>query len=247
MMEPEGRRGFSGSLVIPIVGIGILIAIIVVVAAVCIGGGDSDDDAPLPTATAEVTPTLQAGSLQESALLQHVQATLAAEYAGSCADAVLTADVGKICSGYSGERQGVHAVVLGLTFSEGIEWAFAEMQGGVWRVVHTTPITPDNAGIPGIPWPLKVGAEVVVIGTGSCLNVRTEPGGDAVDCITEGSPIVLAAGPEEARELLWWRVEGRDGWVAADYLRYPDATADPLPTPMPEPTAKGTPEANSTP
>jgi hypothetical protein len=88
---------------------------------------------------------------------------------------------------------------------------------------------------------------VVVVGTGSCLNVRTEPGGDAVDCITEGSAIVLAAGPEEARDLQWWRVEGRDGWVAADYLRYPDATTDPEPTATSAPAADGTPEATEAP
>ena len=29
--------------------------------------------------------------------------------------------------------------------------------------------------------------------------------------------------PSNADNLIWWQVEGRTGWVAADYLRYPDA------------------------
>jgi hypothetical protein len=138
-------------------------------------------------------------------------------------------------------------MVLASSLDASFEWAFVEMQGGAWRVVQSTPITPESSAVPGIPWPLKVGAEVVVIGTGSCLNVRTEPGGDAVDCITDGSPIVLSAGPEEARDRAWWRVEGRDGWVAADYLRYADSTSDPEPTPTSAPSAGGTPEVTATP
>jgi hypothetical protein len=246
MMEPEGRRGLGGNLLLPIAGMAVLVVIIALVAIVCTGG-DSGDDPPVATATPAVTPTVPTGSQQESAVVQYVQGTQGAEYAGGCADADATADVGKVCSVYRGERQGVHAFVLGQAFAEGTEWVFVEMQGGAWRVVESTPITPESAAVPGIPWPLKVGAEVVVIGTGSCLNVRTEPAGDAVDCITEGSAIALSAGPEEANNRVWWRVEGRDGWVAAEYLRYPDSTTDPEPTPTSAPAAGGTPEATGTP
>jgi hypothetical protein len=247
MMEPEGRRGLGGNLLLPIAGIGVLVVIVAIVAVVCTGG-DSSDPEPTPTATAEVTPTVPTGSQQESAIVQYVATNLEQAYAGKCADADATTDVGKVCSIYRGDREGVHAFVLGLTFSEGLEWAFVQMQGGAWRVVESTPITGENAGVPGIPWPLRVGAEVVVVGTGSCLNVRTEPGGDAVDCITEGTPIILAAGPQEARDLKWWRVEGRDGWVAADYLRYADSTSDPELTATPEAAVEDeTPEATETP
>jgi hypothetical protein len=247
MIEPEGRRGLGGNLILPIAGIIVLVVIVAIVAVVCTGGG-SDDDTPEVTPTLEPTPTVAAGSQQESAIVQYVATTRESEYAGNCDDADTTTDVGKVCSIYRGEREGVHAFVLGETFSEAFEWAFVQMQGGTWRVTETTPITAENAGVPGIPWPLHIGAEVVVIGTGSCLNVRTEPGGAAVDCITEGTPIILAAGPEEARDLQWWQVEGRDGWVAADYLRYPDATIDPEPTPAPQPTQEeSTPEATETP
>ena len=247
MIEPDGRRGFGGSLLLPVAAIAVLVVIVALLALLLTGGGDSEDDASLPTPTVAVTLTVAAGSLPESAIDQYVATTQEVGYAGECAEAELPADVGKLCSIYVGERDGVHAFVLGLTFSEGLEWAFVEMQAGAWRVAEAMAITLENAGVPGIPWPLKVGAEVVIIGTGTCLNVRTEPGGDVVDCITEGSAIVLAAGPEEARELKWWRIEGRDGWVAADFLRYPDATANPAPTPTSEPASDATPEATQTP
>jgi hypothetical protein len=247
MMEPEGRRGFGGSsLLLPVVALVVLIAIIALVAVLCTGGG-SDDEAPSATPTPEVTATVPAGSAQESAIVQHLQTTQQGEYAGPCADADPTADVGKVCSAYLGERESIHAFVIGPTFSEGTEWVFVEQQGDSWRVVEAKRITPESAAVPGIPWPLAVGAEVVIVGTGSCLNVRTEPGGDAVDCITDGTTIVLGAGPQEARELQWWRVEGRDGWVAADYLRYPDATTDPEPPPTQAPADDGTPEATPAP
>jgi hypothetical protein len=245
MMEPESRRGLSSGLVLPIAGIVVLVIIIAIVAVMCTGGSSGSDE-PEPTATTVVTPTVPAGSAQESALAPYVQSTLGSEYAGSCAQADASA-TGKICSVYRGERDGVHAFVLGMTLSEGDEWVFVQMQSGAWRVVASTPITAESSAVPGIPWPLKVGAEVVVIGTGSCLNVRTEPGGDAVDCITEGTAITLAAGPQEAQDREWWRVEGRDGWVAATYLRYPDSTTDELPTATPAPTGEATPEATAAP
>ena len=73
------------------------------------------------------------------------------------------------------------------------------------------------------------------------LNIQIV--GSSFDEIKAG----LAAGPEEARELNWWRVEGRDGWVAAGYLRYPDATANPAPMPTSAPADSGTQEATETP
>ena len=78
--------------------------------------------------------------------------------------------------------------------------------------------------MPGIPWPLGAGVEVVVK-AGGCLNVREGPGlsQKAVDCIADGAKIKLAAGPQVVDNIAWWQVEGRSGWVAGDYLRYPDA------------------------
>jgi len=44
-----------------------------------------------------------------------------------------------------------------------------------------------------------------------------------VEITLDGTRIKLTAGPTNADNLIWWQVEGRTGWVAADYLRYPDA------------------------
>ncbi len=131
-----------------------------------------------------------------------------------------------LCSTRKGDRQGSEAYVLGASAASPTEWAFLEQQNGAWQVVQITQITPANSVVPGIPWPLKQGAEVVVVGTGACLNVRTEPKvdpGNAVDCIADGTKIKLAAGPTDADGIQWWQVDGRAGWVAADYLRYEDA------------------------
>jgi uncharacterized protein YraI len=71
-----------------------------------------------------------------------------------------------------------------------------------------------------------VGDTVVVTGTGDCLNVREGPGleAPAVDCLPDGTDVVLAQGPIEQDGYLWWRLEGRAGWVAADWLRSPNET-----------------------
>ena len=131
-----------------------------------------------------------------------------------------------LCSTKKGDRQGAEAYILGPSATNSTEWAFLAQQNGAWQVTQITPITTDNAAVPGIPWPLVQGAEVVVVGTGACLNVRTEPKvdpGNAVDCIADGTKIKLAAGPTDANGIQWWQVDGRAGWVAADYLRYEDA------------------------
>ena len=242
MMEPDSRGFAGGNLVLPIVGIALLVVIVLVVAMMCGGGGGGSDSAANRTPTPE--PTQQADASEpEAALAAYVQTTLNAEYAGACAGAQTGADAGKVCSTSRGEREGVRAYVLGKTLSEGEQWAFLEQRGGTWQVVYAPKITADNRVVPGVPWPLRVGAEVEVIGTGSCLNVRIEPGGQAVDCIAEGTKIKLAAGPRDANDLQWWQVDGRNGWVAADYLRFADAKTDATPAPK----ATSAPAATATP
>jgi hypothetical protein len=233
MMEPESRGFAGGNLLLPLVGVVILVIIVLFVVTQCGGGDDGGNDgASGRTPTPEPTQQNNTGDV-EGALGAYVRTTLSAEYAGPCSGAQTGADAGKVCSTSRGERSGVQAFVLGKVLSEAEQWAFLEQRGGQWQVVHSPKITPDNRAVPGVPWPLAVGAEVEIVGTGSCLNVRTEPGGAAVDCITEGTRIKLAAGPREANDLQWWQVDGRNGWVAADYLRYPDAKTDAAPTPRP--------------
>ena len=179
--------------------------------------------------TSEPTPEPTAGNVAsgpaEQALAQYVQTTLNKEFIEDCTKAEAQRDAGKVCSTFRGERGNFRAYVLGATFSEGTQWAILEQRGGNWTVASTIQLTPDNAGVPGIPWPLTPGADVVVAGAAPCLNVREGPGLNqrAVDCIRDGARIKVAAGPVAGDNILWWQVDGRNGWVAADYLRLPDA------------------------
>jgi hypothetical protein len=184
--------------------------------------GDSGNTAePTP----EASPTPSASGPAEQALGQYVESMLGKAYVEDCSKADAQRDAGKICSVFRGERGNTRAYALGPTFSEGTQWAFLQERGNQWSVVYSQPITRENAGIPGVPWPLTQGAEAVVIGAAPCLNVREGPGLNqkAVDCIADGAKIKIGAGPAMGDNIQWWQVEGRSGWVAADYLRYPDA------------------------
>jgi uncharacterized protein YgiM (DUF1202 family) len=134
-----------------------------------------------------------------------------------------------MCATAKGDRDNMKAYTIGNVASEGTQWVILQNNGGTWAVASTTTITPDNAAVPGIPWPLRTGVDVVVTGTGNGLNVRTGPGlqAAAVDRIDDGTVIKLSAGPAPADNLQWWQVDGRTGWVVGDYLRYPDASGNP--------------------
>lgn len=220
--SPSGTR-----VLLPIVGIAIAVIIALVVTLLC-GGDASNNQGATATTTPDVqgTAAAQAGGIQQ-ALTQFVQGTLQAEYVGDCSQAQTGGSAGKVCSIARGERQNVHAFMLGPPLAEPNQWALVEERSGAWQVSSAPRITADTRLVPGIPWPLRTGADVVVIGTGNCLNIRTEPRiapGNAVDCIAEGTVLKLTTGPIEANDTQWWQIEGRTGWVSADYLRYPDAT-----------------------
>jgi hypothetical protein len=250
MYEPE-ERSQLGSRILYVVGAVVAAAIVIAIAVFVfdVGRGDGGTKAAVQPTVAP-SPTQAGAGPVEQALGAYVQSTLKATYAGDCATASSPPVLGqtpatagtptppagigstpastaaRLCSTKRGERQGVEAYVLGAPQKDPMQWAFLSQQNGVWQVVLSTQITPDNSAVPGIPWPLQTGAEVVVVGTGSCLNVRTEPkveAGNAVDCIADGTKIKLAAGPTDAGGIQWWQVDGRAGWVAADYLRYEDA------------------------
>jgi hypothetical protein len=130
-----------------------------------------------------------------------------------------------LCSQARGEREGVQAYVLGRPLSEPTQWVFVQQTGASFAVVSAPQITADTSAVGGVPWPLRPGAEVVVTGAAPCLNVREGPALNqaAVDCIADGTAIVVASGPVDADGHQWWQVEGRAGWVVADYLRFADA------------------------
>jgi hypothetical protein len=176
------------------------------------------------TATAGGSPTPATGSPDE-ALAAYSRQKLQMEYAGDCQAAQQPGDEGKLCTSFVGDRGPAKAYIAGPAFSEFTTWIFAEQKAGQWQVIGDFPMNPQAADVPGIPWPLAVGAQVVVAGTGQCLNVREAPGlaPTAIDCLQDGTTIKLGEGPQEVDGFQWWRIDGRDGWVAADWLRYPDA------------------------
>lgn len=189
------------------------------------GGPSVPDGTPAPTAlgTPAVAP--------EEALQVFVQRRLNQGFVADCADAQRPDDVGKQCATLRGEREGMLAYQLGPTFSEYTRLIILQRVDDTWTIAHQETRDPD-LDVPGIPWPLEVGATVIVAGTGDCLTVREEPGlgSTTLDCIDDGAEVTINAGPTDRDGLQWWRLEGY-GWSAGLYLRYPEEA----PTPTPEP------------
>jgi hypothetical protein len=210
----------------------ILLVAIVIVAFAFFGKSDEGTTTPnvvaqptaVPSAPEAVAPTGPAGNPVE-AVAATVQRTLAKPLIEDCTKADPGRDAGKLCATARGEREGRRAYQVGPIGAAPTHWFIVEPQGNQWNVMQTVSLTPDNASVPGVPWPLRVQAEVVVVGAAPCVNVREGPGLNqkAVDCIRDGTRITLTAGPTNADNISWWQVAGRTGWVAADYLRYPDA------------------------
>ena len=198
------------------------------------GGGDGGGDSGgKQTPTAEATADESSGA--EAALASYIREKMTLEYAGDCSASILPKGEGKVCSAFKGERQGRRAYIIGPSSYEFNLWLFLRADGGEWQVYATQPVKADTANLPGAPWPLEKGAKVVVAGTGSCLNVRVAAGTKeaAVDCLADGREVTLAEGPVEADGFQWWRLEDRSGWVAGDYLRYPEVGAAGTATPAP--------------
>jgi hypothetical protein len=206
-------------------GVIAFVVIVVIIAVLLFSGGGGDKKTTEAEATPVTTPEASGSGPAEQALAKYVQTTLNKGFIEDCAKAQVGADLGKICSIFKGERATQRAYILGLVSSEASQWAILDNQGGQWQVVPSPAITKDNAGVPGIPWPLRTGVDIVVVGASPCVNVREGPSINqkAVDCISDGTKIRLTAGPTPADGLIWWQVQGRTGWVVADYLRYPDA------------------------
>lgn len=243
----RGMRGGGGSSLAPkapyyISGAILLVAIVIVAFAFF---GKGNDKTPQPNIVAQPTavlgpdgqpitpggapvvpnaPTGPAGNPVE-AVSAAVTRLLAKPLIEDCTRADPGRDAGKLCATARGEREGRRAYAVGPIAAQPSHWFIVENQGGQWVVSQTVSLTPDNTGVPGVPWPLKLGTDVVVVGANPCVNVREGPGLNqkAIDCIRDGTRIRLAAGPTNADNIIWWQVEGRTGWVSADYLRFPDA------------------------
>jgi hypothetical protein len=207
----------------------VLVAIVVgaVVAFVVMGGDDDDNgdgntrateqrtetpstgapDAETPTAL-EPTPTRGPALELRAALEDLVRDELDAQYIGSCSpqgDVVqgicsdqlyLTSDLATYYLGTAVNNPQGEAVLL--HDESGWTGTFHRYQMG----------------------DLAVGANVVVIGAGDCLNFRVQPnaGGERLTCQLDGTRGVIVDGPVQADDITWWQVEGY-GWATAEYLR----------------------------
>jgi hypothetical protein len=246
MYEPEEEPSFLSRYTVPLgVAVGLIVMGAIAFFAIGLAGGDDDGGGGSANnggnggnATPEASATPSGGNAQEQVIGAYVRNTLNMEYAGDCsttvpggpaqtpgAAATVPATPNRICSVKRGDREGVAGYVLGQPLSEPTRYIFLEQRGGQWQVTYSPLITPDTRNVPGIPWPLRPGAEVIVVGTGQCLNVREGPAlnqAAVVDAV-DGTRIRLASGPADSDNRQWWQVDGRSGWVTADYLRYPDA------------------------
>jgi hypothetical protein len=189
---------------------------------------DGGDGASPTSGTPSVAP--------EEALRLFVQRRLNQGFVADCDNAQRPDDVGKQCARLRGERNGLLAYELGPTFSEYTRLIILQRVGDSWTIAHQENRDPDQPPVPGIPWPIELRANLVVAGTApDCLRVRERPGLRAPEltCIDDGIAVTVESGPVEIDGYEWWQLEGYDGWVAGNWLRYPDEAATPAPTAPP--------------
>ena len=195
---------------------------------------DGGDDNPGPTDTpsgAAGSPTAnetETAADPEDALGLWVQRRLSLGFVADCEDARRPDDIGKQCARRAGERGEMVAYEVGPTFSEYSMIFVLRQEAGVWTIVSQVARDPVAPDVPGIPWPLEIGAEVVVAGTDACLRVRDRPEAAApeVACLNDGEPARIIGGPIEADDNEWWQLEHL-GWASGTYLRYPDEAPTP--------------------
>jgi hypothetical protein len=200
------------------------------------GGGGSKKPAETPT------PAVP-GAIET--LADWVRTNRNVDFVGNCADAQPGVDVGKLCATVAGTRGTRQAYYLGPTFSENTALAILEqsVQDQTWSVLSVTNRDPSAGGIPGIPWPLQVGDQVVIIGLGEadCLSIREQPTQSAnkSNCMPDGTKAIIQEGPVDAETFTWWRIagDGFNGWAAGTWMRLPEAIAQALtpPTATPAP------------
>ncbi len=215
----------------------LLLAAAAVLAYALLSACSTKNDGATPSGSATPANTQPPGSstavstAPEAALRLYVQRRLSQGFVEDCDDAKRPDDVGKQCARKLGERNGLIAYTLGPTFGDYTRIMILEQQDGAWTIAYQETHDPDEPPVPGVPWPLEVGANVVVAGTApDCLKIRQEPAitGQELGCIDDGTAVRVVAGPVDADDIEWWQLEGQ-GWAAANYLRYPDAST-------PEPT-----------
>jgi hypothetical protein len=205
-------------------GVTVAFALLGATAAVTIACGAIGDDAQDGEATPTPSATAEAAIPPEEALRLWVERRLRQGFVADCDEAQRPGDVGKQCARFRAERDGMLAYELGPVFSEYTRLIILKRAGDTWTIEHLEERDPALPPVPGIPWPLQVGASVVVAGTGDCLRVRDRPGvqGMELDCLSDGTTVTISSGPVENDDFEWWQLEGHDGWCAGNWLRYPE-------------------------
>lgn len=196
------------------------------------GGGSASPTTPAgATITSLPTPINTPSTDPAEALRLFVQRRTNQGFAGNCDKAEHPDDVGKQCARLRGTRNGLLAYEVGPTFAEYIMLIILQPTADGWTIAHLENRDPNLPPVPGIPWPIEVGAHLVVAGTApGCLNIRASPGRtyQQTDCFDDGVEVTIVAGPSDADGLEWWQLQG-SGWADGEYLRYPDE--GPTPTP----------------
>ncbi len=224
-------RQRAGKLTGVIAAVVVLCAMAALTIACGLVGGDDGAQQGEATVTLEATPT--PAIPPEEALRRWVQNRLNVGFVADCDGARRPDDVGKQCARFRGERNSMVAYELGPTFAEYTRLMILKRAGDTWTIAHLETRDPNLPPVPGIPWPLQVGATVIVAGTGDCLRVRERPGlqGPEVSCLDDGTAVSISSGPVEVDGFEWWQLEGY-GWSAGNWLRYPEeAPASPTVTP----------------
>ena len=195
-----------------------VILVLMCVTAACTSG-DSEGRTSTPDATERIEQLVATAGPAEEVLRTWVQDHLSQGFVARCEDSQRPGDVGKQCARLHSERNGLLAYQLGPTFSEFTRLFILEQQNGVWAIIHEET---HSAELTTIPWPIEVGASVIVTVDSACLQVRDQPGLSAVpiDCLDNGVEVTISAGPAERDGLTWWRLDG-EGWSAGEWLRYP--------------------------
>ncbi len=212
------------------------ITLVAGLALACSSGGGTKQLTGTPPSTLPpgVTPSLSGTPVvsAEDALARYVQRTLSQGFVPDCAKEKRPDDVGKQCATFRRKRGDLLAYELGPTFSNPTRILILKPEAGDWTLQNIINVDPNQPSVPGIPWPLQVGAQVVVTGTTpDCLKIRAAPGigSGQTDCIKDGAKGTVVAGPVDQDNIEWWQLKDL-GWAAGDYLRYPEEAPTPLPT-----------------
>ena len=197
----------------------LVLALVLVSAMAACTSGDGDNRASTPDATKRIEQLVATAGPVEEVIRAWVQDHLSQGFVARCEDSRRPGDVGKKCAHFHSERDGLLAYQLGPTFSEFRRLFILEQQNGIWTIIHEGTYSGE---LTTIPWPLAVGASVIVTVDAECLQVRDQPGLAAVPigCLDNGTEVTISAGPAQRDGLVWWRLDGQ-GWSVGEWLRYP--------------------------